>query len=80
MRKIEIGRKYKHFKGIIVKVICIAKDSETLEDMVVYNHVDTDEYWVRPLSMFLDENDISNRKDNQTGQKYRFELIEEENE
>lgn len=77
MRKIEVGKKYKHFKGIIVKIMCIAKDSETLEDMVVYNHVDTDEYWIRSLSMFLDENDISNREDNVTGQKYRFELIEE---
>lgn len=77
MRKIEVGKNYKHFKGIIVKIICVAKDSETLEDMVVYNHVDTDEYWVRPLSMFLEEKDISNREDNVTGQKYRFELIKE---
>ena len=27
---------YRHFKGNLYKVICIAKDSETLEDMVVY--------------------------------------------
>lgn len=77
MRKIEVGKKYRHFKGIIVEIIAIAKDSESLEDMVVYNHVDTDKYWVRSLNMFLDEKDLSNREDNVTGQKYRFELIEE---
>lgn len=76
MRKLEIGRKYRHFKDIIVEIICVAKDSETLEEMVVYKHIDNNEFWIRPLSMFLDETDISNRKDNKTGQKYRFELID----
>jgi hypothetical protein len=42
--------------------------------MVVYKHIDTDEYWVRSLKMFLDDGDISDREDNVTGQKYRFEL------
>jgi hypothetical protein len=74
MRKIEIGKEYIHFKGMIVKVICVAKNSETLEEMVVYKHIDTDEYWVRSLKMFLDDGDISDREDNVTGQKYRFEL------
>ena len=43
---------YKHFKGDFVKVIGLAKHSETLEDMVVYEH---GEVWVRPLSMFTEE-------------------------
>ena len=77
MRKIEIGQKYKHFKGIIVEIICIAKDSEDLKEMVVYNHIDNGELWVRPLEEFLDEKDVSSREDNITGQKYRFELINE---
>ena len=33
---VKIGAKYRHFKGIEVRVLGIAKDSETLEDMVIY--------------------------------------------
>ena len=33
MRKIKIGAKYKHFKGKIVKVLMIAKDSENLKEV-----------------------------------------------
>lgn len=70
---VKTHEKYRHFKGDIIEVICIAKHSETLEDMVVYIHNHT--YWVRPLSMFEDKTDISSRPDNVTGQKYRFEKI-----
>lgn len=73
---IKIGQKYRHFKGNIIKVLNIAKHSETLEDMVVYEH--NGNIWVRPVSMFLSKEDVSNRSDNATGQKYRFEIIEEE--
>ena len=68
--------KFRHFKGSIVEVLCLAKNSENLEDMVVYTH--NNEYWVRPLSMFLDKEDVSTRPDNVTGQKVRFLKIEEE--
>ena len=68
--------KFRHFKGSIVEIICIAKHSETLEDMVVYTH--DNKIWVRPLSMFLDKEDVSKRTDNITHQKYRFEKIKEE--
>lgn len=77
MRQIEVGKKYRHFKGFIVDILLVAKDSEDLKEMVVYKHEGTDEIWVRPLSMFLEETDMSKREDNKTGQKYRFELIEE---
>ena len=43
--------------------------------MVVYRHLDgTDIICVRPEKMFLEE--IPERPDNVTGQKVRFELIE----
>lgn len=52
---------------MIVEVIWVAFDSETLEEMVVYIHSDSIKWklwntmWVRPKSMFLEnvsKNDI----------------------
>jgi hypothetical protein len=51
MDEIKIGR-YKHFKGMEVEVIGIAKHSETLEEVVVYRH--DGELWIRPKNMFLE--------------------------
>ena len=45
--------KYRHFKGGEYEVIGIAKDSETLEDVVVYRALYGDgELWVRNAEMF----------------------------
>ncbi len=54
VQKVKLGR-YRHFKGGLYEVIGIARHSETLEDMVVYRHLDDAEpkLWVRPLTMFL---------------------------
>ena len=44
---------YRHFKGNIYRVLHIAKHSETLEDMVVYQAMYGKRgIWVRPPSMF----------------------------
>ena len=45
---------YQHYKGNYYRVIGIAKHSETLEDMVVYEALYSCEQklWVRPASMF----------------------------
>ena len=44
---------YRHFKGNEYEVIGIAKNSENLEDTVVYRALYGDKgLWVRPLSMF----------------------------
>lgn len=52
MKEIEIGR-YRHFKGNEYEVLYIAKNSETLEDMVVYRALYGDGLvWVRPASMW----------------------------
>lgn len=74
MREIKVGSIYKHFKGHEVEVICIAKDSETLENMVVYKHLGTEEYWVRPYDMFNSLTD--HEKYPEVMQKYRFEEID----
>ena len=45
--------KYRHFKGNEYELLYIAKDSETLEDMVVYKALYGEGgIWVRPLKMW----------------------------
>lgn len=45
--------KYKHFKGNEYEVIGVAKNSETLEETVVYRALyGEQELWVRPASMW----------------------------
>ena len=72
---IKVGEKYQHFKGNIIEIIALAKHTENLEELVVYKHGEN--IWARPISMFLNNEDISNRPDNITGQKYRFVKVEE---
>lgn len=74
-RIVKEGQVYKHFKGTMHRIICIAKHSETKEDMVVYTHDDDNEVWARPLDMFLSE--VDHEKYPEVKQKYRFELQED---
>ena len=47
---------YKHFKGNVYRVLFTAKNSENLENMVVYQGQYGDkEIWVRPESMWDEE-------------------------
>ena len=72
-QQIKLG-KYRHFKGNEYNVIAVAKHSETLEDMVVYEALydnKVSKIWVRPLKMFLE----TIEKDGKTFK--RFEYIED---
>lgn len=52
MDKIKLG-KYRHFKGNEYEVIGIAKNSETLEETVVYRALYGEkDLWVRPAYMW----------------------------
>ncbi len=79
MDAVNIGKVYRHFKGNYYFVENVAYHSETQERMVVYkplyNREDSKTLWVRPEKMFLEE--IPQRSDNITGQKHRFELVED---
>lgn len=47
--------RYRHFKGKEYEVIDIARDSETLQVMVVYRALYGERgLWVRPLGMFTE--------------------------
>ena len=54
MEELKLG-KYRHFKGNEYEVIGIAKDSETLKEMVVYRALYGEkELWIREKKMFLE--------------------------
>ena len=50
----------------------MALNSETLEEMVVYNH--DGEIWIRPLEMFMSK--VDKEKYPEVNQEYRFEKVE----
>lgn len=66
---------YKNFKtGNEYRVHFVAKHSETLEDMVVYEALYKNEmskFWVRPATMWFQDVEINNEK------KTRFEWVRE---
>jgi hypothetical protein len=70
-----IGREFRHFKGNLYRLEGFAKDSETLEEMVVYRALyGAQETWVRPYAMFMEE--VDREKYPQVRQKFRFEKYE----
>ena len=51
--EIEIGAKYRHFKGGEYELISVARHTETMEELVVYKSLADGEVWARPKSMFI---------------------------
>lgn len=76
MRKIQVQRPYRHFKGKLYYVHQIIEHTETGEILVSYQALYPPYgMYARPIDMFLEEID-NEREDNVTNQKYRFELYE----
>ena len=74
-----IGKVFRHFKGNYYFIENVSTDSETKEEIIVYRPLyerDDSMLWTRSAKMFFEEID-PNRKDNVTGQKYRFEIVED---
>ena len=57
----EVGTpgKYRHFKGGEYELICIAKDSETSEELVIYKELSGEgNIWARPSAIFYQYVDV----------------------
>ena len=81
MREIKIGKKYRHFKGKLYKVLDIVYDSESnndeeLKKVVIYQALYGDNLkWARPYDMFNSE--VDHQKYPDIKEKYRFEEVDE---
>lgn len=73
--RLKPGDVVRHFKGNLYEILFIARDSETMEDMIVYRALYGEGgVWVRPKAMFLSPVDREKYPD--AGQTYRFERVE----
>ena len=73
-REIKAGMKVRHFKGVISEVIAVAMHTETEEKLVIYKHINEEQIYARPLSMF--NSLVDREKYPDVKQNYRFEIIE----
>lgn len=56
--KIKVGAFYRHFKGGLYQVTGIARHTESMEMLVIYEDVENyGKIWARPIEMFCDMDD-----------------------
>lgn len=50
-----IGGIYRHYKNHLYQVLYVGRDTETLQEMVIYRALTTHLVWVRSVEMFLEK-------------------------
>ena len=64
---------YRHYKGNVYRLLTVARHSETLEEMIVYQDVNRPEkVWARPASMWEETVEVNGER------VLRFQYIGEE--
>lgn len=58
---------YRHYKGKLYRVLGVGRNSETLEEFVVYQALYESEFgknafWIRPKAMFFEEVEVEGKK------------------
>lgn len=67
---------YQHYKGKQYRVLGVAKQSETLEDLVIYEALyenETSKLWARPLSVFVEEVEVDGKKSRVSSFCHKFD-------
>jgi len=77
-REIKAGQIWNHYKNRehTYEIICVGRDSEKLEEMVVYKLMYPSEtgmggYWVRPKKMFFEKVNVNGKEEE------RFSLVKD---
>lgn len=66
---------FKHFKGKLYKILTVAKDCETLEEMVIYQgQYDNYPCWIRKKEDFFSK--VDKVKYPNIDQEYRFQKLD----
>lgn len=75
-KEVKPGQIYKHFKGHIYKIVCVATNADDLRQQVIYQDInDENKIWVRDYQEFISPVDKEKYPD--VIQNNRFELVGE---
>lgn len=76
LRKPQMNEIYRHFKGNLYRIVTLAIDAKTQEELVVYQALYGDyPVYVRSLAEFTQE--LDKKRYPEASQKYRFELADQ---
>lgn len=77
--QIKVNKVYRHYKGKLVKVLCLGLNSESKEEMVAIEELEESQGYPKGQVWFRNSSDFFDKiNDSKFNQKYRFEEINKE--